>query len=213
MSGAHPAASRRFYEGVRDELMQAQILTDLLKPGAPRRLAVCGCNAGAGASSIALNLALMLWERSGRRILVVDADLRQSGLSAGVSGPGFAEFAAGSDDGVIVLHDVGPGVHLMAAGSAEEPLETLRKAVDRLALLSGTHDLVIVDLPPVLEYPDAAILAPALDGFLLVLEAEETRRPVALEVRRRLEAAGARLIGAVLNKRRRYIPNWLYRRL
>lgn len=213
MTGQRSPASLRFPESVRDELMQARIFTDLLRPDAPSRIGVCGCHVGAGASTVALNLALMLCERSARRIVLVDADLRCTGLSEGDPGPGFAEFVAARVTPAHALRELAPGLTMMPAGRTPEPLETLRKGVDRLPLLSTSAELVIVDLPPVLAYPDAAIIAPSLDGIVLVLEAEETRRPVAQEALRRLEAAGSRLVGVVLNKRRRYIPQWLYRLL
>ena len=47
----------------------------------------------------------------------------------------------------------------------------------------------------------------------LVLEAGKTRRQVAIRARKELEEAGGKLLGVVLNKRRYYIPDWIYRRL
>jgi protein-tyrosine kinase len=71
----------------------------------------------------------------------------------------------------------------------------------------------LIDLPPILEHPDALMMAQATDGVLLVLEAEETRWPVAREARQRIEAAGMRIVGAVLNRKPHYVPSWLYRLL
>jgi Mrp family chromosome partitioning ATPase len=52
-----------------------------------------------------------------------------------------------------------------------------------------------------------------VDGVILVLESGKTRRQVALNVKKQLEDAKGKLLGVVLNKRRHYIPDWIYRRL
>jgi Mrp family chromosome partitioning ATPase len=70
-----------------------------------------------------------------------------------------------------------------------------------------------MDTPPVIPYPDAAVLAPLADGVVLVVQAESTRGQVVAEAERILRRAGGRPLGAVLNRRRHHIPAWLYGRL
>jgi Mrp family chromosome partitioning ATPase len=56
-------------------------------------------------------------------------------------------------------------------------------------------------------------LAGLLDGVLFVIEAERVRWQVAERTTEHLRRANVRLLGAVLNKRRRHVPEWLYRTL
>ncbi|MCQ9376826.1 hypothetical protein [Methyloversatilis sp. XJ19-49] len=200
---------------VREQLLQSRIFPDLLVDDAPRTLAVCACNAGAGTTTVALNLALMLAARNGEQVSLIDANFRSPGLSVGQSEEaGFSAFAAGR----VSFNDAfvrGPdGVRLMPRGRCEDPLAVMREGAQRLA--DAPHPAAmrtLIDLPPLLAHPDALMLARAADGVLLVLEAEETRWPVAREARQRIEAAGLRIAGAVLNKKRHYVPGWLYRLL
>jgi len=48
---------------------------------------------------------------------------------------------------------------------------------------------------------------------VLVIESGKTRRQVALRAKKELEEAGGMLLGVILNKRKYYIPNWIYKRL
>ena len=56
-------------------------------------------------------------------------------------------------------------------------------------------------------------LSKLADGSVMVIEAERTRAPVAAECKRLIEDGGGRLLGAVMNRRRLYIPDYLYRLL
>ena len=64
----------------------------------------------------------------------------------------------------------------------------------------GFH--IIVDAPPTLAFADPAILAPQVDGVLLVVSAGETTREACRSAIQRLTAAGGTLLGIVLQKAR-----------
>ncbi|OGB06171.1 MAG: hypothetical protein A3E25_16400 [Burkholderiales bacterium RIFCSPHIGHO2_12_FULL_69_20] len=207
-------AALRWSSGLRNQLQNARLLAELCQPDAPRRIGIAGCHAGAGASTVALNLALLLRERQHSPVWLAEADVRRPVLAGwlGMAGGGFNRLAEGDT----TLADCGEqhaatGLQLVTASVAAQPLLLLQRAAERL--LPPDADRLLVDLPPVLDAPDATLVAPRLDGVLLVLEAEGTRWEVAREARHRLEAAGAHVIGAVLNKKPHPIPNWLYRLL
>jgi Mrp family chromosome partitioning ATPase len=82
-----------------------------------------------------------------------------------------------------------------------------------VAALQAEFDWVILDGPPVTQYPDAASLVAAAGGAVLVLRAEHTRWEVADEARRVLENSGVDILGAVLNRRKYHIPGFIYRKL
>lgn len=198
---------------LRGQLQQSSIFTDLAQG---TRIGVCACHAGAGATTISLNLAAMLAERTGAPVALVEANLRAPALSEhfNLKGePGFSAFAAGGAAPEAFRELPGLNVHVLTAEASSNPMPTLKDAATRLPELSSQYSFVVVDLPPMLEFPDAGILATGVDGILLVLEAEETRWQVAREVRKQLETANIPLLGAVLNKKPRYVPDWLYRLL
>ncbi|NJM07509.1 CpsD/CapB family tyrosine-protein kinase, partial [Candidatus Gracilibacteria bacterium] len=63
-------------------------------------------------------------------------------------------------------------------------------------------DIVLFDTPPVVAVSDAVVLAPRVDGVLLVLQAGHTRRDRAREARKQLEKVKANIVGVVLNNAR-----------
>ena len=82
-----------------------------------------------------------------------------------------------------------------------------------LGKLKERFDLVLIDSPPATLYPDGLSVVNKVDGVVLVVAAEDTRWPVAESVKDNITRSGGRLLGMVLNKRRFYIPELIYRRL
>lgn len=80
------------------------------------------------------------------------------------------------------------------------------------ATLRERFDIVVVDLPPVHRSPYSLVIARQADGVVLVVEAGRTRWPVANSAKRTIVSAGGNVVGLVLNKRRSYIPSFLYNR-
>jgi Mrp family chromosome partitioning ATPase len=75
------------------------------------------------------------------------------------------------------------------------------------------YDYIVVDGPPLDEAPESIALAANVDGVVLVLDARNTRRRIALRAKERIEQVGGKVLGVALNRRRFYIPGWLYRLL
>ena len=84
---------------------------------------------------------------------------------------------------------------------------------ERLAELRREFDYLLIDAPPLNAYADAMALGRLVDGVVLVLEANATRREAALQVTESLRAAKIPVLAAVLNKRMFPIPAALYKRL
>ena len=68
-----------------------------------------------------------------------------------------------------------------------------------LTLLRETAEYVLIDTPPIIAVTDAAVLAPRVDGVLLVINAGKTRRDLAVKARDMLRQVNATLLGVVLN--------------
>lgn len=82
-----------------------------------------------------------------------------------------------------------------------------------LEQMKGQADWVLFDAPPIHSYNDASTLAGKMDGVIMVLQAESTRWEVAQSARERIESEKVKVLGAVLNRRKMYIPGWAYRLL
>lgn len=80
-------------------------------------------------------------------------------------------------------------------------------------ILRHRFDLIVIDSNPLTQSPDGLAIAPKVDGVVLVVEAERTRWTVVDSVKNRINKVGGNLLGIVLNKRRYYIPQSIYKRL
>jgi non-specific protein-tyrosine kinase len=159
---------------------------------------------GEGKSTTVANLAIAL-AQSGRRVIVVDADLRRPGQHAlfGVEREGgLANVLLGDQAAQLPLQDTqAAGVRLLTSGpSPANPLEALasRRFDQVLALARAQADFVLVDTPPAGALADTAVLAPRLEGILLVVSAGRTKRDRARRAREQLERVNANLLGVVL---------------
>lgn len=91
-----------------------------------------------------------------------------------------------------------------------DPAEQLRV---RLLQLLATFEYVLVDASAASTHTDVSVLGPLVDGVVLVVEANATRRDAARRVAGQLQAANVRVLGAVLTNRTFPIPEAIYRRL
>jgi Mrp family chromosome partitioning ATPase len=80
-------------------------------------------------------------------------------------------------------------------------------------MMRDKFNYVFVDAPPVQGSPETLALASRVDGVLMVLASGKTRQEVAARSKKQIESAGGKVIGAVLNQRKYYIPDFIYRRL
>jgi non-specific protein-tyrosine kinase len=164
---------------------------------------VTSAAAGEGKSTTVANLAIALAE-GGRRVIVIDADLRRPSLHTlfGVDGQdGLSNLLLGEQAQLPLLETASPGVKLLASGPVPtHPLDGLasRRFDQVLALARTQADFVLVDTAPAGALADAAVLAPRLDGMLLVVSAGRTKRDLARRAREQLERVNANLLGVVL---------------
>jgi protein-tyrosine kinase len=78
--------------------------------------------------------------------------------------------------------------------------------------LKQQFDLVIVDYPQEM-FVNGSMMIPAVDGIIIVVEAERTRWQAALGLKEKIVGDGGNILGLVFNKRRYYIPQFIYDRL
>jgi capsular exopolysaccharide synthesis family protein len=157
-----------------------------------------------GKSLTVANLALALSGTYGKRVLLVDADLRRPSLHEIFDVPNSAGLSeALLDPAITALRPVvlWDKLAFVPAGNADrDPLAALTSShLDRLlADQAKRFDWVIVDAPPLVVFPDAHLLASAADGVLVVVRAGST--PLA-DVEATVKILGRdRVVGVVLNR-------------
>jgi capsular exopolysaccharide synthesis family protein len=174
--------------------------------GAPRTMLITSCREGEGKTTTAIAMARDA-AAAGAKVILIDADMRRPSVHTVLNipkTPGLSNLLTQSlsADSVIRETDT-PGLFVMPAGpKPPSPAELLSGAGFRalLTYLKEHYDQVIIDSPPVLGLADAPRLSAAVDGTMIVIEANRSQRGAIDAAIRRLTAARARIIGAVLVK-------------
>lgn len=171
--------------------------------GPLQTIGVTSAAPGEGKSTTTANLAIALAE-GGRRVIVVDADLRRPVLHTlfGLDNTeGLSTLLLGDGTQLPLQDTVVPGVRLLASGPPPiNPLEVLasRRLDQVLGLACAQADYVVVDSAPAGALADAVVLAPRLNGVLLVVSAGRTKRDFARRAKEQLERVNANVLGVVL---------------
>lgn len=168
-----------------------------------KRLMVSSARPQEGKTLTVTNLALTLSESYGRRVLLIDADLRRPSIHEVFrlpTAPGLSE-GLESDGSDISLHQVSPRLSILPAGRpSSNPMARLTSNRMRVLLeeSAAVFDWVLLDAPPVGIMPDANLLARLTEGVIFVIAAGET--PYALVDRAIAEIGRESIIGTVLNR-------------
>lgn len=194
---------------VGEELrLLASRMLDLRREKDVTCLALTSALPGDGKSTVAVGLAAALAREPGRRVLLLEADVRRPSLTRTLNlppAPGLAEYLNGSAEDVAVREVEPGGFSLVVAGLAElERPESLGSS--RMGALVGTarglYDFVLLDAPPLIPVADTVLFQDMIDGFLLVVRSRQTPRAAIEEALAKLRADA--VLGLVLNDHRVY---------
>jgi len=83
--------------------------------------------------------------------------------------------------------------------------------IERLQAFRSEFDCTLIDCPALNASYEAAMLAPMVDGVVLVVEADRTKRDQIRRAQQTIEMSNGKLLGLVLNKRRYLVPQLIYR--
>ncbi|PLK27152.1 polysaccharide biosynthesis tyrosine autokinase [Novosphingobium sp. TH158] len=172
--------------------------------GVPKTLLITSTRPGEGKSSSAFAIASSM-ARLGTKVLLLDADLRKP------------TFVSSRSDGYGLAHLLGTEEPLSAyiektqienlellpvgrfVGSAAELLSSNRLPVI-ISEAEQAYQMVVIDGPPVLGLTDAPLLGSVAEATAIVIESRLSRTSNVTEMVRRLNAAGAKIIGVILTK-------------
>jgi Mrp family chromosome partitioning ATPase len=204
-------------------LVQRTFLAPDQRGPAARSIVFAGVDESLGSAWLAAATAEILAAQVSGEVCLVDADLDRPSLHRvfGLSNViGLAEGLNGHEplrSYARRLHaGTGNAPWLMTAGSpggGSESLLVAGRDRRRIRDLIESYDFVVMHVPDVLRHSAASILAAQVDGVVLVVEANLTRRQALRAAAGALRACGARVLGTVLNNRTFPIPEALYRRL
>lgn len=169
---------------------------------------------------VAARVGEVLSDQHAGQVCVVDADVLRPSLHAYFNVHnlhGFTSMLGSHDPLQEFAHGV-TGSNLTVVTSGPETRNWLNvlaseSGTDRLRDFRSQFDYVLICAPPLHEAPAVASLGQRVDGAVLIVEAHDTKRDVALRVKQEWERANTRLLGAVLNNRTFPIPPSLYARL
>ncbi len=175
-----------------------------------RRLVVSSTEPGDGKTTVLANTGVTI-AQSGKKVLLIDADLRRPGLTA--------LFEMKRENGLSdVLRSDEPiadvasrhirgleqeGLDVLPSGPRRpNPAELLssERLGDLLAWAETHYDQILVDSPPVLAASDAMILGRIADGLMLVINPDKNRRRLVTRAYESVIAMGVNVIGIVANR-------------
>ena len=164
---------------------------------------------GEGKSALVLSLAANM-AREGRKVLVIDADLRRSSLEKKLGlpgeGMGLTDFvlAESLEPEKYIFHEETTGVDFMRTGDAHyanaTDIFTSNRIREIIEKLKEKYDYVLIDTPPVMAVSDARVIGQISDKTLMVLRWDKTPRKVVRAALEELRKGSAEIAGIVLQQ-------------
>lgn len=162
---------------------------------------------GEGKTTLSLQTAIA-FAQTGKRVLLVDADLRKSVLAGQLRVrakiEGLSHYLSGLSNVSELLRETDiPGLYIMFAGT-RVPNSTELLGSENFArlipALKEVFDYVVVDTAPVGQVIDCALMAPHMDGVVMVIDATRNSYKLERRVKNQLEKSGGKILGVVLNQ-------------
>lgn len=176
-----------------------------------------GLTSKVGVTTTVANFANVLAQDIEAKILLVDANAENRDLGklfnvTHISGLPIATSVIPPVTKVIRSQNL----YLSTCGKREENGSIVfdsREFNQFLEVAREQFNYVLFDMPPVKYSSEIFSICSQADGVVFVIEAGKTRRQVAAAVKEQFEKAGVRVLGLVLNRKKYYIPEFIYKRL
>ena len=202
------AVNRMIPKEFRASEAMKTLRTNLIFSGpSVRAIGVTSFGAAEGKSTISLQVALS-FAQMGKRVLLVDADLRKSVLPSRLrlknKVDGLSHYLSGLANVSELLCETDvPGMYIMFAGT-RVPNSAELLGSDNFAklipALKDVFDYIIVDTAPLGQVIDCAVIAQYLDGVVMVVDTTKNSYKLERRVKNQLQKAGGKVLGVVLNQ-------------
>ena len=163
---------------------------------------VAGIKSSKSSRFVATNIAASI-ARSGRRTLLIGADLRDNKLH---DGPGLSDVVLGKanlSSSIENLGDIDPNFDLLGAGTiTSKPTDILQSEsfLRLVAAVQSDYDLVLIEAPAVLDVADAMDIARICEGTIVVVDAESESRKDIVESINQVKSVGSEIVGVVVTE-------------
>ena len=179
-------------------------------PHETTRAVVCSAEPGDGKTTILVNLAVSM-AQSGKKTLVIDADLRRPGLTSlfGYKGSaGLSDILCSNEDVSHLAQNYVCGTELegldllLSGPRRPNPAELLSSSRlgELLAWADPIYDQILIDSPPVLVASDVLVIGRLVDGVILVIQPEKNRRRLVSRAVQSFTAVDVDVLGVVANR-------------
>jgi Mrp family chromosome partitioning ATPase len=169
-------------------------------------------------TTVAAGLALTMARTSDTSVLLVDANPKQTtgdGVFKTLPSTSMVDVRHEGADGRTTV--IQPNLYILSAtavGEHEPSTHTMKRMEELIDhLRRSDYDVVVLDLPPVIEKGARLRFLSRLDGVNLVVAAETVHIEVIQRAKDLLQKAGVKFQGIIFNKRKLYVPRWIYRKV
>lgn len=177
---------------------------------------------GEGKTTIIAYLARMLASSGTEKVLLVDCSVMHPQLHIlfdHENNAGIVDYLAGAVELDAVVKPIEAGVFDLVTvgtpqrGDVTQPLFNSERMRLFCRQAAEHYDYVFIDTSAILEAPETSIVGSYMDGVVLVIHAGKTKREVLKRAMVMVEKLDGKFIGSVLNKKKYYIPEFIYRRV
>ncbi|MBN2190906.1 MAG: CpsD/CapB family tyrosine-protein kinase [Candidatus Aureabacteria bacterium] len=185
-----------------------------------KTIALTSSREGEGKSITALNMSIILAKNYKKKTLIMDCNIRNPGINTLLG----INIKKGLSD--ILREDIPFSVEILETGidklsmipageiySNPAQVFASERMKSLLEEIKKQFDIIILDTPAVIPYADPRILAPLVDGVLLVIQSGRVRREVVQRTESILQEVGANILGCLLTGVEYYIPEYIHRHL
>lgn len=186
------------------------------KEGKPSKvIQVTSSISSEGKTFVALNLGIMAADM-GYNVLLADANFKNPSLHAALKcdvNNGLLDLLKGmASVEKVIKRTAFNKLHLITCGASPTRATTVFSAnnfIAAIGLLKARYDIILIDTPPVNPYADALVIAEAVDGAILVVQADSTQKE-SVFIAKKMLGERCKIIGSVLNDVRYYVPQRLF---
>ena len=208
---AHPVIPQNLAAMEQTKVLRHRVL-EVMRARKIKSLMITSSMPAEGKTLTAVNLAFSLSHQGGKRVLLIDADLRRPTIASviGMSNKesGLERYLRGEATLREICWQLGPNVDVIPTLPLKNSTEYLHEGRMQplLAEAAEQYDVILLDSPPLFPIADAQVIATMVDAAVLVVRAGVTRFEMAKEAARILHG---KVIGTVLNGVDR-LPNHRY---